>query len=221
MWEVLENGIWAALAAASVLTIASLFDSVAHRGRLSRAVRRARGQLADAARLIRGGGGEGASHDPHALRYVDHPLAQFYSWALDPARDGSPELMAAGLLEECDGGRIRTAQFFARLSPLLGLSGTVVGLIQQFIFAAESGEQALSTGAFGYCLFTTLAGIGIAAVALVTSALVQEPALRSVQHELTNAVLAAQGQRSNGTPIDNTPQPERGGENHVPPTRRP
>ena len=105
------------------------------------------------------------------------------------AKTGLPSIFAAGLLnskhgrsamkesiQEAAGHVIHELERFmntlgtiAAISPLLGLLGTVVGMIKVFSVLMESGagNTALLAGGISEALLTTAAGLGVAIPALI------------------------------------------------------
>lgn len=64
--------------------------------------------------------------------------------------------------------RVNLLDMIVTLSPLLGLLGTVVGMIQSFsVFNLKSGEPMAITGGIGEALIATATGLCVAILALV------------------------------------------------------
>ena len=64
--------------------------------------------------------------------------------------------------------RIPYLSIIVTMSPLLGLLGTVIGMISSFnVFAAQSGQPHAITGGVGEALIATASGLCVALVALV------------------------------------------------------
>jgi len=116
----------------------------------------------------------------HALALLDErasPLAQLMSAAIamrlrgdlpeDRQREQLTQL-AAEKLEDAR-GLLRPMEVIANLAPLLGLLGTVLGMIKVFQRLQEAGEQvspAILSGGLWEALLSTAAGLAVAILAL-------------------------------------------------------
>lgn len=80
--------------------------------------------------------------------------------------EGAASLMAAKLRE-----RLEYLDFIVTLAPLLGLLGTVIGMIQSFsVLDQREGQPFAITGGVGEALVATAAGLCVAVFALVAHA---------------------------------------------------
>lgn len=95
------------------------------------------------------------------------------------------EITAADELESLRGG-LRPLEFIAAVSPLLGLFGTVLGMIAAFQALEAAGDRvdpAVLAGGIWEALFTTAAGLAVAIPALALSNWF-ERALDSLAHRM-------------------------------------
>lgn len=82
---------------------------------------------------------------------------------LENALESASSLAAANLRERLD-----DLSMLVTLSPLLGLLGTVIGMIQSFsILQVQSGQPMAITGGVGEALIATATGLSIATLALL------------------------------------------------------
>lgn len=85
---------------------------------------------------------------------------------VEKAIEGAAALQAAKLRD-----RLQYLEFIVTLSPLLGLLGTVVGMIQSFsVMNLREGQPFAITGGVGEALVATAAGLCVAICALVAHA---------------------------------------------------
>lgn len=85
---------------------------------------------------------------------------------LEKAMEGAASLAAAKLRD-----RLQYLEFVVTLSPLLGLLGTVVGMIQSFnVMNLREGQPFAITGGVGEALVATATGLCVAIFALVVHA---------------------------------------------------
>ncbi|MBD3335552.1 MAG: hypothetical protein GF355_08545 [Candidatus Eisenbacteria bacterium] len=189
----LTSLVWFLLALASCLALGLLLDGFWLRLRLDRAARRGRALLARArdgvSRECRADGPQSVQGLRRELAALKHPVSDFYRWLLNPDRTGDPELKAVMIVRDLDKGRTATSLTVARLAPLLGLGGTVLGVMQSLAaFSNDSAQQSRVLEGFSTALTTTLAGVLIAAVALVAAS-VYRSLLQKMEHECGEALL--------------------------------
>ena len=97
------------------------------------------------------------------LSIIDEALAE------DSAREEC-EAQARNSLHQANKG-LRSIELIAHIAPLLGLLGTVLGMIEAFQRLQESGNQAdpsILAGGIWEALLTTAAGMAVAIVATVS-----------------------------------------------------
>jgi len=97
------------------------------------------------------------------LSIIDEALAE------DSAREEC-ESVARNSLHQANKG-LRTIELISHIAPLLGLLGTVLGMIEAFQRLQESGAQAdpsILAGGIWEALLTTAAGMAVAIVATVS-----------------------------------------------------
>lgn len=75
-------------------------------------------------------------------------------------------------------GSLPLARACIAAAPLLGLLGTVTGLVQSFAAMMSGGRAEALAGGIGQALYTTAYGLMVAAPALVLAGLVERRALR-------------------------------------------
>ena len=112
------------------------------------------------------------------LRAIEGPLARAVAVAIAARDDGDRELarettetVALAEIEALRGG-LRPLEFIAGVSPLLGLFGTVLGMIAAFQALQAAGDRvdpAVLAGGIWEALFTTDAGLAVAIPALALS----------------------------------------------------
>lgn len=112
------------------------------------------------------------------IRRIDTPLARAVAVAANAADSGdraaardATETVALAELEGLRGG-LRPLEFIANVSPLLGLFGTVLGMIAAFQALERAGDRvdpAILAGGIWEALFTTAAGLAVAIPALALS----------------------------------------------------
>lgn len=133
---------------------------------------------------------------------IDTPLARVAATAIEAtnwndrniARDAT-EIAALAEIEALRGG-IRPLEFIAGVSPLLGLFGTVLGMIAAFQALQAAGDQvdpSLLAGGIWEALFTTAAGLAVAIPALAMSNWfdgIVEKATHDIEH-VTGRILTA------------------------------
>lgn len=131
--------------------------------------------VASAVAVYRGG-------DPDAaetrLAATDSALGRTVGAAIAADRTRRPEvarevaeIAAASEIESLRGG-LRPLEFIAGVSPLLGLFGTVLGMIAAFQALEAAGDKvdpAILAGGIWEALFTTAAGLAVAIPALALS----------------------------------------------------
>lgn len=117
-------------------------------------------------------------------------------------RRGSAELLALSR-------RLRFLELTAMISPLLGLLGTVLGMIQSFqeLELAEGAANAsILAGGIWQALLTTAAGLLVAIPAAVAAGLFSariERTAQSIETAVGHLLLAEEASRTSGpTPID-------------------
>jgi len=116
-----------------------------------------------------------AGQAERALRLVDaspNPVAQALARAIRGQRRGLPEskvreevLRYGGDVLESLRGWFRPLEVIASLAPLLGLFGTVLGMIEAFQQMERAGSQvnpAILSGGIWEALLTTAVGLGVA-----------------------------------------------------------
>ena len=97
------------------------------------------------------------------ISIIDEALAE------DSAREEC-EAVARNSLHQANKG-LRTIELISHIAPLLGLLGTVLGMIEAFQRLQESGNQAdpsILAGGIWEALLTTAAGMAVAIVATVS-----------------------------------------------------
>ncbi len=109
--------------------------------------------------------------DPEKLRALraGSPLGEILAAGLTNARRGR-EIMKEAMEESADAVMHELERYLtplgtiASISPLLGLLGTVVGMIKVFtqLMAEGAGNPALLAGGISQALITTAAGLGVA-----------------------------------------------------------
>ncbi len=114
--------------------------------------------------------------DPQKLRDIrtGSPLGQVFAAGLANARRGR-EIMKESMEEAADAVMHELERYLtplgtiASVSPLLGLLGTVVGMIKVFtvLMLEGSGNANLLAGGISQALITTAAGLGVAIPALM------------------------------------------------------
>ncbi len=112
------------------------------------------------------------------LAAADSALARTVAAAVTGAAEKPPEIAreiteitAAAEIEKLRGG-LRPLEFIAAVSPLLGLFGTVLGMIAAFQALEAAGDRvdpAILAGGIWEALFTTAAGLAVAIPALAFS----------------------------------------------------
>ncbi|MDE0064524.1 MAG: MotA/TolQ/ExbB proton channel family protein [Gammaproteobacteria bacterium] len=167
MWETVQSGGWlmAPILLGSVVAAAIVIERAwtLRRGRV------APGDLVQrvAARL-----GEGAS--AQAATDGGSPLAQVIAAGVENAARGR-EHMKAAMQEAVDRANhdlqryLTTLGIIASVTPLLGLLGTVVGMIEVFsaLMLAGTGNAQALAGGIAEALITTAAGLSVAIPALM------------------------------------------------------
>lgn len=120
-----------------------------------------------------------AGHEDKAvevLRASRNPIARVLEAAIRGRAEGRPEArlredvqrLAVGALEDLRAW-LRVLEVIAALSPLLGLLGTVLGMIEAFQRLEEAGSRvnpAILSGGIWEALLTTAAGLSIAIPAI-------------------------------------------------------
>lgn len=94
--------------------------------------------------------------------------------------------------------RVGMLDMIVTLSPLLGLLGTVIGMIQSFsVFNLKSGEPMAITGGIGEALIATATGLCVAIFALVVYTILNHKidALIDQMENAANAVILATMER--------------------------
>ena len=94
--------------------------------------------------------------------------------------------------------RVGMLDMIVTLSPLLGLLGTVIGMIQSFsVFNLKSGEPMAITGGIGEALIATATGLCVAIFALVVYTILNHKidALIDQMENAANAVILAAMER--------------------------
>ena len=114
--------------------------------------------------------------DPQKLRDLRgaSPLGQIFAAGIDNARHGR-EIMKESMEEAADAVMHELERYLtplgtiASISPLLGLLGTVVGMIKVFtvLMLEGAGNANVLAGGISQALITTAAGLGIAIPALM------------------------------------------------------
>jgi biopolymer transport protein ExbB len=112
------------------------------------------------------------------LATADSALARAVAAAVSGVSEKSPdvarevtEITATAEIEALRGG-LRPLEFIAAVSPLLGLFGTVLGMIAAFQALESAGDRvdpAVLAGGIWEALFTTAAGLAVAIPALALS----------------------------------------------------
>ena len=108
-------------------------------------------------------------------------------------RDANPssiEIVVGLHTATIERGALRLCGFLARVAPLVGLGGTVLGIQQALAGYADHSTDLMAS--FGLALQTTLAGVAIAFVALLTARLIWEPLLHRATARLLDLSLEAQ-----------------------------
>ena len=116
------------------------------------------------------------------------------SRAVETAMEGEANRGAARLRQRLD-----ILNFMVTLAPLLGLLGTVIGMIRAFnIMNVRSGQPAAITGGVGEALVATAAGLCVAILALASLAYFRHrlDGLLNEAEELAAMVLAAVMERN-------------------------
>ncbi|MBP2636022.1 MAG: MotA/TolQ/ExbB proton channel [Firmicutes bacterium] len=114
----------------------------------------------------------------HALSIVAQAgLAAFQRGSdVENALESAATLTAARLREHLD-----ELSMVVTLAPLLGLLGTVIGMINSFsVFNVQSGQPMAITGGVGEALVATATGLSVATLALVIHAICSRHANRVV-----------------------------------------
>lgn len=102
---------------------------------------------------------------PNALAFITQSglLAYQRGSQLESALESSAMLTASRLRERLD-----DLSMVVTLAPLLGLLGTVVGMIQSFsVLNVQAGQPMAITGGVGEALIATATGLSIATLALI------------------------------------------------------
>lgn len=133
-----------------------------------------------------------------ALDGVPHPVAGPLAYAMAETARG--EMTEAAIREEAERrgeavledlrGQQRPLEIIAGISPLLGLLGTVLGMIEAFRQLERAGaaaDPAILSGGIWEALLTTAAGLAIAVPAVI-AVQVLDRLVDRVRHELGDAV---------------------------------
>lgn len=112
--------------------------------------------------------------------------------------------------------RVNIIKVLAGIAPLLGLLGTVVGMIQTFqiITLMGSGDPSLMAGGISAALVTTMLGLFVAIPLILSHAIINNSSRRLIgmlEEESAGYVALAAQQReaANAAPQPETPQPEK------------
>ncbi|MBL4721431.1 MAG: MotA/TolQ/ExbB proton channel family protein [Alphaproteobacteria bacterium] len=110
-----------------------------------------------------------------ALKILDsatNPVAWLLGMAIRGQKRGVPDAILREELSRCGGdvletlrGLLRPLEVIATLAPLLGLFGTVLGMIESFRRLSEAGNRvdpAILSGGIGEALLTTAVGLAVA-----------------------------------------------------------
>ncbi|MBA1147638.1 MotA/TolQ/ExbB proton channel family protein [Ectothiorhodospiraceae bacterium WFHF3C12] len=153
------------------------------------------GFIAPALDAWRGGDGEGALK---ALDGQPNPIARVLAIAMGGIRRQEPEYqvreeasrVAVGHIEQLR-SNLRLLEIIATLSPLLGLLGTVLGMIEAFqkLEGAGAGQvdPAVLSGGIWEALLTTAVGLAVAIPATAALSLF-ERAVERFKHRLEDAL---------------------------------
>lgn len=170
MWETVQSGGWlmAPILLCSVVAAAIVIER-------AWTLRRQRVLPADLSERVTAWLREGA-RDPAGLaqRGGDSPLGRVFAAGADHA-GGGRESMKAAMQEAVDRANhdlqryLTTLGIVASVTPLLGLLGTVVGMIEVFsaLMLAGSGNAQALAGGIAEALITTAAGLSVAIPALM------------------------------------------------------
>jgi len=159
----------------AVLSIAALAIGIAKLLQFRRARIWSGHEVAAAVALYRAGDRAEARR---MLARVDTPLARSVAVAMQAAggadREAARDAADTVSLAEIEGlrGGLRPLEFIAGVSPLLGLFGTVLGMIAAFQALEAAGDRvdpAILAGGIWEALFTTAAGLAVAIPALALS----------------------------------------------------
>jgi len=132
-----------------------------------------------------------------ALRGANDPVADVLRVALAGRRDGEIDdatvreevaRRGAAWLESLRGG-LRPLELIGTLAPLLGLLGTVIGMIDAFQALEASGSQvdpAVLSGGIWVALLTTAAGLSVAIPAVAAHTLLERQ-LERLHHRMQDA----------------------------------
>jgi len=178
-----------------VLSVAALAIVIAKLWQFRTARLGDRAQPRDALRLWQGGARAKALT---VLRRTENPVAQVLERAMAGLQRGAPEVTVredafrygGDLLEDLRAW-FRPLEVIASLSPLLGLFGTVLGMIEAFQQLEAAGNQvnpAILSGGIWVALLTTAVGLAVAipAVALLNWL---ERRVDRVAHEMDSALI--------------------------------
>lgn len=120
--------------------------------------------------------GEIASGNPLELetreRTASSALSHLTAAALGATRQGKSVELALTAAAQMETARLKQGlpilACLVTLSPLLGLMGTVLGMIQSFsVFNVQTGAPMAITGGVGEALVATVTGLGVAVAALI------------------------------------------------------
>lgn len=159
-----------------VLAILAVFSLVAATVLLAKALQFARaglsGRAAEAARAAAERHRRGQSSGPPAKRPARHPAAELVALAETAFADGAAPDAARAELERIGQARLsalrshfRLLELVAALAPLLGLFGTVLGMIEAFQALEQAGgsvDPATLSGGIWQALLTTAVGLAVA-----------------------------------------------------------
>jgi len=161
--------------ALAVLSVAGLAIAIAKLLQFRRARIWSAQDVAAAVELYRAGDGEAATR---RLAGTAGPLARVVGVAMAASDRGDrtlareeTETAAQAEIEGLRGG-LRAVEFIAGVSPLLGLFGTVLGMIAAFRALEAAGDRvdpSILAGGIWEALFTTAAGLAVAIPALALS----------------------------------------------------
>ena len=184
--------VWGILIAESIVGLALLFSGVIIRITESKTSRQAAKQTdkylsnIDAIRLagekrhivVRALKAATASDSTFIGRLVDHMLAQ-------GTRLSDIQTLIELQISKTERGADRVCSFIARTAPLAGLAGTLVGVQAALsAFSADRADPNHVISGFATAVQTTLAGIFVAFMCLVTSRLLFEPRLKKTAIEI-------------------------------------